>query len=48
MTSAVSIVSPGNKSPLSVHVVVPDCGSCLVAPLIAGSTDTDAWSSIVS
>lgn len=47
MTSAVAITPPGDSSPLSVHLDIPDCGSFLIAPVIAGSTDTNAWSLIV-
>src|SRR6202043_1645968 len=47
MTTGVSVIPPGDRSALLVRVAVPDCGSFLVAPVIAGSTDRDAWSSVV-
>jgi len=47
-TSAVSITPPNNASALSVRVQIPDCELTFkISPLIAGTTDRQAWSEVV-
>jgi hypothetical protein len=43
-TATVRIAPPGDRSTLSVHVTMPNCGLFYVAPLIPGRTDRRAWS----
>jgi len=47
-TSAVLITPRGNRSHLRVPVRDPDCGTPLfISPIIAGSSDAQAWSEVV-
>jgi Protein of unknown function (DUF4232) len=43
-TNAALIAPPGDFATLSVAVRMPNCGLFYIAPLIAGSTDHQAWS----
>ncbi len=47
-TSGFLITLPGEPTAVSVTAPEPDCGSFYVAPLIAGSSDHQAWSSVVA
>ncbi len=46
-TSGFLVTLPGEPTAVSVTAPEPDCGSFYVAPLIAGSADHQAWSSVV-
>jgi hypothetical protein len=49
LTSMALVVPPGDSTRLAVHVRVPLCGFPLhVAPVIAGRSDRQAWSEVVS
>lgn len=45
-TTRIRITPPGARSALSVAVKMPNCGLFLVAPVIAGKTDRQAWSMV--
>lgn len=38
------LVTPPRASPIRVRVVVPNCGSFDVAPVVAGKNDRNSWS----
>jgi hypothetical protein len=46
-TSSASIAVPDDTAEMSVRVRIPNCGRFLIAPLLAGSIDRAAWSSVV-
>jgi hypothetical protein len=43
-TATVRIAPPGDRTALSVHVKMPNCGLYYIAPLIPGRADRRAWS----
>ena len=45
-TSALVVTPPGASRTLEVRVRLPSCGVLLVAPLVAGIRDGDAWSTV--
>jgi len=46
-TTGLLVSPPGDSTSLAVAVEEPDCGGFYVAPLIAGSSDRESWSSTV-
>jgi uncharacterized protein DUF4232 len=46
-TAGAAIVVPGETAPMSVRLRVPYCGRFYVAPLIAGRSDRQSWSTVV-
>lgn len=43
-TATVRVAPPGDRTALTVHVKMPNCGLFYIAPLIPGRTDRRSWS----
>ena len=46
-TAAAAITAPQTTSPVFLRLRVPNCGTFYVAPVVAGSSDRDSWSTYV-
>jgi hypothetical protein len=45
-TAALVVTPPGDQVALEIRVRLPNCGEFLIAPLIPGRRDRDAWSRV--